>query len=237
MNRIILAALCCAIVPAAPAHAVERNFGVSGFDRVRLDGGYRVTLTTGIAPFAKASGSSRAIDKLSLRVEGRTLVIKAAPNSGWGGYPGEGDGPIEISIGTHELSAVSVNGGGAINVNHVEGLKFEAAAQGAGSIAIDNVEVDQFNLSLAGTASARLAGKSGKATLMVRGISALDAEGLAVKDAIIGAEGPAVVKVTATDTAKVNAVGVGSVILGGNPACTLSVQGSATVTGCKSQSR
>ena len=236
MNRAILAALLCAL-PATGLSAAERNFGVSGFDRVRLDGGYKVTLTTGIAPFAKASGSARAIDKLSLKVEGRTLVIKTITSAGWGGYPGEGDGPIEISIGTHELSAITVNGGGALSVNRVEGLKFDASAQGAGTIAIENVEVDQFNLSLAGTANARLAGTSGKATLMVRGISALEAEGLNVKDVVIGAEGPALVKVTVTDTAKVNAVGVGTVTLGGNPACTLSVQGSATVTGCKSQAR
>jgi len=124
-----------------------------------------------------------------------------------------------------------------MTINRVEGLKFDAAAQGAGSISIDDVEVDQFNLSLAGTASARLAGKAGKATLMVRGISSLDGEQFTVKDAIIGAEGPAVVKVAATATAKINAVGVGTVTLGGNPACTLSVQGSATVSGCKSQSR
>jgi hypothetical protein len=237
MNRAILAALLCAALPATAATAAERNFGVSGFDRVRVDGGYRVTLTTGIAPYAKASGSARAIDKVSLRVEGRTLVIKMNNSSGWGGYPGEGDGPVEIMVGTHELSAVTVNGGGAVTVNRVEGLKFDAAAQGAGSIAIDDVEVDQFNLSLFGTASARLGGKAGKATLMVRGISSLDGDQFTVKDAIIGAEGPAVVKVTATDTAKVNAVGVGTVTLNGNPACTLSVQGSATVSGCKGQSR
>ena len=237
MNRFILAASLCAALPATTANAAERNFGVSGFDRVRVDGGYRVTLTTGVAPYAKASGSARAIDKVSLRVEGRTLVIKLNNASGWGGYPGEGDGPVEILIGTHELSAVTVNGGGAVTVNRVESLKFDASAQGAGSIAIDDVEVDQFNLSLAGTASARLAGKAGKATLMVRGISSLDAEQFIVKDAVIGAEGPAVVKVAATDTAKVNAVGVGTVTLGGSPACTLSVQGSATVSGCKSQSR
>ena len=72
---------------------------------------------------------------------------------------------------------------------------------------------------------------------MVRGISSLDGEQFAVKDAVIGAEGPAVVKVAVTETAKINAVGVGTVTLGGNPACTLSVQGSATVSGCKGQSR
>lgn len=237
MNRFILAALASAAMTAVPASAAERNFGVSGFDRVRIDGGYRVTLTTGVAPFAKAIGSARAIDKVSLRVEGRTLVVKMNNASSWGGYPGEGDGPVEIMIGTHELSAVTVNGGGAININRVEGLKFDASAQGAGSIAIDDVEVDQFNLSLAGTASARLAGKAGKATLMVRGISSLEGGQFTVKDAIIGAEGPAVVKVAATETAKVNAVGVGTVTLGGSPACTLSVQGSAAVSGCKTQAR
>ena len=237
MNRIILAAFLCAALPASPAAAAERNFGVSGFDRIRLDGHYRVTVTTGIAPFAKASGSARAIDNISMRVEGRTLVIKTGQSSAWGGYPGESDGPVEIMIGTHELTAAYVNGGGSLAISRVEGLKFEGSAQGAGALIIDQVDVDQLNMSLAGTASMRLAGQSGKATFMVRGVSTVDAEPLAVKDAVIGAEGPAVIKLTATQTAKVTAMGVGSVTLGGSPACTLSVRGSASVTGCKESRR
>ena len=230
MKHLILAAF---LLSAAPAAAAERNFGVSGFDRVRVDGDYKVTLTVGVAPFAKAKGSMRALDPVDIVVEGRTLIVRAKRSASWGGYPGESAGPVEISIGTHELTAAFVNGAGSLAINKVRGLKFEVSAQGAGAISIDQVEVDQFQLGLAGAASARMAGKALKLTAMVRGTSLLDGEGLVVKDAVIGAQGPAIVKLTATGTAKVDALGVAAVTLTGKPSCIVSTKGSASVSGCK----
>ena len=230
MKQFILTSL---LLSAAPAVAAERNFGVSGFDRVRVDGDYRVTLTVGIAPFAKAKGSMRALDPVDVIVEGRTLVVRAKKSASWGGYPGESAGPVEVTIGTHELTAAFVNGAGSLAINQVRGLKFEASAQGAGALSIDRVEVDQFQLGLAGAASARLAGKALKLTATVRGSSSLDGEGLTVKDAVIGAQGPSIVKLTATGTAKVDAIGVAAVTLSGRPSCIVTTKGSASVSGCR----
>ena len=230
MNKLIPAAL---LLSTAPAIAADRNFGVSGFDRVRVDGDYKVTLTVGVPPYARTTGSMRALDPVDLVVEGRTLIVRAKTSASWGGYPGESAGPVEVTIGTHELTAAFVNGAGSLAINKVRGLKFEASAQGAGSIAIDRVEVDVFQLGLAGAASARLAGKALKMTAMVRGSSALDGEGLVVKDAVIGAQGPAIVKLTATQTAKVDAIGVAAVTLTGKPSCIVTIKGSASVSGCR----
>ena len=234
MKQLILAAiLLSAVTTPAIGAAAERNFGVSGFDRVRVDGDYKVTLSVGVAPFAKAIGSARALDPVGGVVEGRTLIVRANRSASWGGYPGESTGPVEVLIGTHELTAAFVNGAGSLAINKVRGLKFEASAQGAGSIAIERVEVDQFQLGLAGAASARLAGKALKLTAIVRGSSALDGEALIVKDAVIGAQGPAIVKLTATQTAKVDAIGVAAVTLIGKPSCIVTTKGSASVSGCR----
>lgn len=230
MKHLILAA---SLLTSTSAIAAERNYGVSGFDRVRVDGDYKVNLMVGVAPFAKASGSARALDPVDVVVEGSTLIVRSNRSASWGGYPGESVGPVEINIGTHELSAAFVNGAGSLTINQVRGLKFEVSAQGAGSVSIDKVDVDQFSLGLAGAASARLAGKALKLTAMIRGSSSLDGEALSVKDAVIGATGPAIVKLTATQTAKVDAIGVSSVSLLGNPSCSVTTKGSASVTGCR----
>ena len=232
MKTSITLALLLTAAPA-PALTADRNFGVSGFDRVRVDGDYKVTLTVGVAPFARARGSSRALDPVDVVVEGRTLIVRSNRSASWGGYPGEGTGPVEIMIGTHDLTAAFVNGAGSLDINQVRGLKFEASVQGAGSVSIAQVDVDQFSLGLAGAASARLAGNALKLTAMVRGSSALDGESLIVKDAVVGAQGPAIVKLTATATAKVDAIGVASITLGGKPSCIVSVKGSASVAGCR----
>ena len=231
MKHLILAAFL--LSAASAASAADRNFGVSGFDRIRVDGAYKVVLTVGMPPFARATGSMRALDPVDIIVEGRTLVVRTKSSASWGGYPGESAGPVEVTVGTHELSAAFVNGAGSLSINKVRGLKFEASAQGAGAISIDQVEVDQFQLGLAGAASAKLAGTVGKLTATVRGSSSLDGEALVVKDAVVGAQGPAIVKLTATGTAKVDAIGVAAVTLTGKPSCIVTTKGSASVSGCR----
>jgi len=229
----ILALLALASLPAGAAPpAAQRNYSVTTFDRVRVDGPYEVSLKTNVTPFARASGSQAALDGVSIKVEGRTLIVRPS-TGGWGGYPGANRGPVTIEVGTHELSTAWLNGAGSLIVDKVKGLAFDLAIQGAGSARIDSVDIDQLKLGVSGTGSARLAGRAGSMNAIVRGTSSLDAEGLSVKDAVIGAEGPVTVRATVSNAAKVDAMGVAAVILTGNPSCTVTAKGSASVTGCK----
>lgn len=217
---------------AVPAQGAERNYTVTGYDRIRVDGPYSVRLTTGVAPFARASGSQAALDGVAIDVNGRTLVVR--PNrSSWGGYPGATAGPVEIEVGTHELAVAWLNGSGSLAVDRVRGLSFELSVQGAGSARIADAAVDSLKIGLAGTASAIVGGSAAETTALVRGISSLDGESLTVKDAVIGAEGPAKVSLTVSNSAKVSAQGAAQVTLAGNPACTVTAAGSATVSGCR----
>jgi putative autotransporter adhesin-like protein len=232
MKTAALAALLLAAAPAS-ASAAERNYSVTSFDRIRVDGPYQVTLKTNVAPFARASGTQASLDGVSTKVEGRTLIVRTNTSAGWGGYPGEGRGPVTIELGTHDLSTAWVNGAGALFIDKVKGLSFDLAIQGAGVMRIDSADVDQLRVGLSGSASSRLAGRAARLTATVRGTSSLDAESLAIKDAVIGAEGPAMVRASVSGTAKVDALGLASVALTGGPSCTTKTQGSATVTGCR----
>jgi len=229
----ILALLALASLPAtAAAPTSQRNYSVTSFDRIRLDGPYQVQLRTNVAPYARASGSAAALDGVSIEVEGRTLIVRADSGS-WGGYSDEDRGPVTIELGTHDLGTVWINGAGALSVDRIKGLIFELAIQGSGSARIDNADIDQMKVGISGAGSARLGGSAKKLTAVIRGTSSFDGEGLTVKDAVIGAEGPAIIRATVTETARVDAIGVGSVTLGGKPACTVNARGSAVVTGCK----
>jgi hypothetical protein len=229
----ILALLALASLPAAAAPpATQRNFSVTGFDRIRIDGPYKVTLKTNVSPFARATGTAASLDGVSVKVEGRTLVIREG-TGGWGGYPGERRGPVTIDVGTHDLSAIYINGPGALDVDKVKGLSFEISIQGSGMARIDAVDVDQMKVGVAGAGTTRLAGRAARLTATVRGTSAFDGDSLSVKDAVIGAEGPSTVRAQVTNSARVDANGLVSVTLTGEPACTVKARGSANVTGCK----
>lgn len=228
----ILALLVLASLPAAAAPTVNRNFSVPSFDRIRIDGPYQVALRTGVSPYAKASGSARALDGLSVRVEGRTLVVRAG-SAGWGGYPGEDRGAVTIDVGTPSLANAWINGAGALLIDKVRGQTFDLAIQGPGMARIDTADVDTMKVGISGAGTARLAGRVGKLTATVRGTSNFDSEGLTVRDAVLGAEGPSIVRTTVTGTAKVDALGLAAVALAGQPSCTINVKGSASVRGCR----
>jgi len=219
-------------VLAVPANAATRNFGITGFEKVRVDGPFKVTLTTGVAPFARATGATDALDRVAVEVRGNTLVVHSNLDS-WGGYPGKDSGPVEIRLGTHDLSAAWINGSGAIAIDRVKGLSFDLSVQGSGSGQIGQVNVDQLNVSVVGTASARLAGQAAKMTAVIRGISSLDAAALATKDATLGADGAATIAANVDNSVTVDATGPATVNIEGSPSCTLRVSGSASVSGCR----
>lgn len=230
MNRTAILALLLVVLPSAAA-AAERTLSVTSFDRVRVEGPFKVSVTTGVSPFAKIVGSASAFDSVTVDQQGRTLIIR--PNSSnWGGYPGQSRGSVEVSVGTGDLSAAWVNGAGSLAINRVKGLSFNLAVQGSGSAAIGNATVDRLDVGISGAGNATIAGATPKLTAIVRGTSSLDASGLAVKDATIGAEGPSQVRATASNSAKIDARGVASVEVTGGGACTVKTQGSAIVTGC-----
>lgn len=226
------ALLAASAVAATPAIAADRTYSVTGFEQIRLQGPYKVRLTTGVAPYARASGSTQALDGISIEVNSQTLTVRRSPSSS-SGYPGQPAGPVEIEVGVHDLRSASIVGAGSLEISAVRGMAFDLTIVGAGSAKVDNVSVDQLKLWAAGTASASLNGAAKSATLLVRGMSALDASGLAIKDAIIGSEGPALVRASVSNAVKVTAQGASQVILDGSPACTVSAAGSATVSGCK----
>jgi hypothetical protein len=217
---------------AQPASAATRNFGITSFEKVRVEGPYRVHLVTGVPPFASATGSSVALDSVAIEMRGNTLVVHGSSAS-WGGYPGQSAGPVEISLGTHDLSSAWINGSGALAIDKARGLSFDLSVQGSAAASIGHVDIDQLNVAVVGTGSASLAGQTGKMTAVVRGIASLDAANLSAKNATIGAEGTATVAADVSDSVTVDGNGPITVRLTGQPACTLRVTGSASVSGCK----
>lgn len=229
MRTFLLAAAIIAI--ATPADAATRNFGITSFTKIRVSGPYKVSVATGVAPFARATGSAAAIDRVAIEVRGDMLVVQSNPS--WGGDPGSDPGPVEVSVGTHDLSAASLIGSGSVAIDQIKAQRFALTVQGSGVSAIGNAAVDQLTVSLEGTANAKVGGKVGKMTALVRGMSTLDAARLTTPSADLSIDGTATVDANVTDTAKVNGWGPATVRLTGRPACNLKVQGSATVSGCR----
>ena len=226
MNRIMLAALAGAI--ASPLSAAERRHSVTDFDRVQVDGPFQVTLATGRSNSAVVTGSADAVERVSIDVQGRTLRIR--PNrSAWGGYPGEGVGPVQIALATHDLRAASVSGSGSISIDKARSMRFDLAVSGSGRITLGNVEADTLTLGLLGSGRIEIAGRAKELRATIQGNGDLRAEKLLVEDARVNADTAGFVEVSVRRSADVTATGPGDTRIIGKPACLVKSLGSGRV--------
>ena len=61
---------------AAAAPAAERKLFISTFDRLRVDGPFRVVVTAGHSPMGTISGDPRQLDGVEVRQEGGTVIVR-----------------------------------------------------------------------------------------------------------------------------------------------------------------
>jgi len=212
----------------APALAAERRYSVTDFDRVQVEGPFQVVLKTGKGSSALAIGSSRAIEGLSIEVQGRTLKVR--PNrSAWGGYPGEGAGPVTIQLTTRLLRGASVNGSGSLSIDRAEAMRFDLTLTGSGRLTIAALKADSLNVALLGAGAVRIGGSAKTARVTVRGAGDLDGAALAVEDLDLRTETSGVIALAARRSATVHASGAGETVIAGEPACTVTAAGSGPV--------
>lgn len=231
MRILFFIAILAPVAVPFPVKAANRNYSVTSFERIRVEGPYAVTVATNSAPFARASGSTQALDAVAIRVEGTTLIIQANRNAWRGSY--DSPGPVLIAVGTPNLRAASIGGSGSLAIDRVRGLEFQLSVGGAAEARVSQADVDRFKLAVNGSGRVSVAGRAPALSATILGPAAVDLAPLTARDATVATQGASTVAFTATNSAKVTAAGTAAVTVSGRPACTVKASGSATVTGCQ----
>ena len=202
----------------------ERSFMLTNFERIRVEGPFDVTVTTGGATGARASGDRRALDRMNLRVDGSTLVISAGTSNS-DGWQGSAQSPTVVRVTVPRLRGALVNGGGRLNVAAMAGQRVDLGVNGSGTLAVTAVTADQLTASLTGTGTITLTGKAGRATYSSYGAGTIDAAGLAANDITVRADSSGDSSYAARFTAQVYATGIGTVRVAGKMKCIASGSG------------
>ena len=224
------AALCGALAAAlaAPAAAAEQRYSLTDFDRIQVEGPYQVTLVTGLPTTARATGSTQAIERVTVEVQGRTLRIH--PNrSAWGGYPGAPVGLVRIAAATHDLASAAVAGSGSLNIDKVRGPRLDLNLVGNGRLSVGRIDADTLNVAMFGSGEMRLAGKVKQMRATVQGTGDLKAADLSADDAQLNAETAGSVALAVTRSVHGASSGAGDVVIGGRPACAIDNKGAGQV--------
>lgn len=231
MRMLVIPALFLAAAAApVPQAAESTTVMLTGFERLRVDGPFRVKLIDGQPPRATITGDRRAIDRISVRNMGGQLVIGPRNQSfeGWS----EQSGPVTITVGARGLRGVNINGGGSVEVDRMTGQRVDLGVNGAGSLTIARLDTDQLAVTLTGTGAVRINGGTTRtARFGSYGAGSIDAAGMSINDLTVQAQSAGDSRFTARYTAQIASLGTGSVRVTGSAACTLSGPGPASCSG------
>jgi hypothetical protein len=224
---LVLAATSTLLV-GTPAAAATRTYSVTGFEKIRVEGPYAVTLKVGRSGSAIATGDQRAIDRLKVEVQNRTLVIRT-DHQAWGANDKGDSGRVALSVTTPSLTAAMLAGSGSIAIDRAKAQRFDLAVSGSGSASIGALETDRAYLSLVGTGDLAVAGKASQTRASLQGSGSIDGSKLAADDLDLAVTGSGNASFAARRTAKVSAAGSGDVLVAGTAACTVNSVGSGQV--------
>ncbi len=225
----ILAALLL-FIPAA-ASADERRVALGSFERVRINGAFEVTITTGGAPGATVIADRGVIGEIDLYSEGTTLTIRRTTSGRWSEQTqGVATAPVRILLTTPRLSAITVIGGSRVGVTRLVGTRVDLAATGNGAITAAAVQSDQLNVQLIGDGKIGVAGRTTAARLLANGAGTIDATALEANDLNAHLDGLGTIAARARYTAQVSSTGLGTITVAGRPKCRVTASAGAPVT-------
>lgn len=213
------------------ASAAERPVFVSSFDRLRVEGPFRVVVTTGRSPSARIGGDARRLDRVEVRLDGTTLVVRPTIER-WQERqePATGAEPVVVTLATPLLGSASVIGGGAVTIAGGRAVRLDLSVAGAGSIELTGAVAEQANATVIGTGRIALAGRAAKARLLVNGAGRIEADALEAGELTVRVDGPGDTRARARYVATVTNTGLGHVTIAGTPRCIVRSDAGGPVT-------
>lgn len=231
MTRIPLAILSLILLAAAGPAAETRTFLVTPFERIRVEGPFDVTVTTGMTAKAHATGDRGALEMLSVTASGSTLTVRAGADDAWN-ERGLSPGAIPtIVVEVPRLTGASVNGGGRLRIAEMRAQRVEVNVAGAGTIDVAAVRAETVNATLIGSGTIALAGTASRVQLRSNGAGSIDAAGLRAGEVSLVAETSGDTSASARYSAQVSALGLGAVRVDGGGKCTVRGNGPVACEG------
>lgn len=213
---------------SVPAVAAERTLIVNDFDRLRVEGGFRVEVTAGRTTSAQISGTPAAVAATIVDVQGRTLSVRRE-RVNWTGSSSQASAPATVRITVPALTWVGTSGAATVVIDRMTGMRVSLSLEGTGKLSVAKLTADKLDVAVVGSGAVQLAGKAAGMTAVLRGAVALDAAKLNVADLKLTSENAGTATVAASRSADINATGSGSVIILERPACTVRNIGSGSV--------
>ena len=230
--RILLPLLALSACSASvDSNAGTRSFPVPGnFDAVTLGGPDNVRVVTGGVPSIVATGETADLDKLTVELQGRNLIVSRKKSEGmrWGWSRNSKGVTVTVTV-PRPISGAVLKGSGDLNVDQGSGARFDAELRGSGDLNVARVVTQAARLSVMGSGDLKVAGQARTVAIDLTGSGGVNASGLNAETAQVGVRGSGDVDARATRSANISLMGSGNASIRGTRNCTTSKRGSGEV--------
>jgi hypothetical protein len=224
----VLGALVLTALSPAPVSAATRSYIVTDFDTLRLEGPIELTVATGRGVSARGEGDADLLERVDLSVTARTLTIRLKPAL-FEARREKATGPVRLALTVPALRRLQLSGTGSVRATGLDKRSAEVLVSGSGSVSVSGIDADSLSVMQTGSGSVQLAGQARSLLLRATGSGAIDAKALAARDLDLTLEGAGSVETMAERSAKVVAVGPGTITVSGKAACTVRHAGNGAV--------
>lgn len=187
-----LAALALALAGPAAAQS-SRSYDFAGFDSIAVHGAYAIEVEVGGGYSVALSGPEERLADARLRVENGALVLDERECRDC-----RREGALRARITLPSLDALEVTGV-------------------ADNSRISGIDAENFSIEVSGVAELALAGRCGRLSLRVEGVSDIDGQNLRCGDAVADLEGVGEASIHASNSLEADVDGMAQLTVYGSP--------------------
>jgi len=160
---------------------------------------------------------------ITVEESGGVLTVRSTKNIMW-----SNDAPV-LTVSTPVLNKLQLAGAGDFTAHDtITAERLSIRLDGASSSYAD-LDVDELSINMAGAGSFRLSGRADTADIQLSGAGTVDALQLQTKNATVSMAGVGTVKLSCSDSLRIDAAGVGNVDYKGSPSVDINRGGLVSV--------
>jgi hypothetical protein len=222
--RLIVALL--AWFAVVPAYAAERSYLVGSFEEVIVEGDIQVTLETGKAPSAKATGDKGRLAVLKIDRQDKVVRIRM---QGLTANRKSGE-PVKVALTGRNIRKLVLHGNGMISASVLDVPNVRIEIRGSGEIKVAQMKSERLVALLIGSGKLDLGeGQVTNGEVVIDGAPVITASGVEMDKLRLQQNGPASSQFRVKTTAEITNSGAGTITIDGKGTCLIRQAGSAVI--------
>lgn len=170
---VLLVLLMCTTLPATAQERERQQREVATFSEIAYSIPGTLHLRQGDEQSVEVEATPEVLEEVETTIDGGTLEIRSARQSGWLGWllgsENGLEGDINVYVTAPTIEALSLAGSGnVVGETPFDGASFEINVAGSGALEM-GLNVQDLEISVAGSGTTRLEGKTGSAEVSVAG--------------------------------------------------------------------